>query len=726
VCLVLEYDRNEAGRRHRILKSVQAELIDSSSCIKIDLVGNVKYPSLEREIRARGMSLSRLHARILHDVTRRGRQRYPRLLSTSTWTRSSSTSTSTGRRRCASRIHACTGSSGFAAAAGFLLLASAGATGRIDTESSDDDGGANSNNRCPAALCAFDRTISRLEGVQQRPAQTQQQTQSKRQTQSKPQTQTKPQSQSSPSTTFNINDEYELSGEVLGVGGYGKVYRARRRSDGVPVALKEIFITDGTNVNEFEQEIAALTTLSQHGGHRNVCKLYGVHRAGDVNYVALEIIDGGELLEHLVLSGPYSERTAARYVRELAEAVAYMHGANIVHADLKCENCMLSSWEDSDARLVVVDFGCAVSTDCQGLGDGVEDFHGTAAYCAPERLRDDVALPTPESDMFAIGVIVYILLTGTHPLDKRGELSDVQFEALIKSIGADESGEKLLNDLAFDHRVDGLSESSKGLMKSLMHPDPTKRMNAMQLVNHPWVQGLEASWHEMAGSDEKLRVFWQKSFRAALLRKYATSPSPDAEQRALSDANIRHIFNLIDLDANGVLDPHELRVALRQLGIEDSSCSLMIASADLDRTGGVTFEEFKQIMRKSFEKGEGVTISSRKLFKTVIMTAISGEGGVDDPSTSDKRLRRVFDVIDTDGNGVLSYEELEAFLRRFGVPQDEMKTIIFDIDLDRSGQVSWVEFLTVCRKVGEDETTCEYARNFHFLVERRPSKSSVL
>lgn len=634
------------------------------------------------------MSLSRLlHIR---NVTRRGQQRYPRLLSTRPCT---------GRRRSASRI--CTGSSGFAAAAGFLLLASAGTTTSSSTSTKSSDG---ANNRCPAA-CAFARTTSRLEGVQQRPTQ---------------QTQSKPQPQSSPSK-FNINDEYELSGEILGVGGYGKVYRARRRSDGMPVALKEIRV--GTNVDEFEQEIAALTTLSQHGGQQNVCKLYGVHFAGDVAYVALEIIDGGELLEHLILSGPYSERTAAKYVRELAEAVAYMHGANIVHADLKCENCMLSSWEDDDARLVVVDFGCAVSTDRKGLGDGIEDFRGTAAYCAPERLRDDVALPTLESDMFAIGVIVYILLTGTHPFDERGELSDVQFEALIKSIGADESGEKLLNDLAFDHRVDGLSESSKGLMKSLMHPDPTKRMNATQLVKHPWVQGLEASWHEMEGSDEKLRVFWQKSFRAALLRMYATTASPDGEQKALSDANIRHIFNLIDLDANGVLDPYELRVALRQLGIEDSSCSLMIASADLDRTGGVTFEEFKQIMRKSFEKGEGVAISSRKLFKTVIMTAMSGGRGDDDPSTSDKRFRRMFDVIDTDGNGVLSYEELEAFLRRFGVPQGEMKTIITDIDLDRSGKVSWDEFLTVCRKVGEDEATaCNYSR----LVERRTRNAFLL
>lgn len=68
-------------------------------------------------------------------------------------------------------------------------------------------------------------------------------------------------------------------------------------------------------------------------------------------YLVLELVSGGELFEHLIKSGAYSEQTAATLLRDLAGALSFLHARNIIHADLKPENLMLSSWNDADARV---------------------------------------------------------------------------------------------------------------------------------------------------------------------------------------------------------------------------------------------------------------------------------------------------------------------------------------------------------------------------------------
>ena len=378
---------------------------------------------------------------------------------------------------------------------------------------------------------------------------------------------------------FDIKDQYEWTGEILGEGAFGTVYKATRKADGMLVAIKEIERSDDADQSEFEREIAALTELSKDGGHPNICRLYACHRTEDINYVVMEIIGGGEILEHLIQGGPYSEITASKYFRELAEGINSIHAHNIIHADLKCENLMLSSWDDSNAVLKVVDFGTSVA--CEGLGDDVADFKGTAAYCSPERLQDDTGCPSKADDMWAVGAILFILLTGSHPFDPQGTMSDEDIEEVVLSISPDEAGVTRFHDVVLDQRVERLSDSSKELIQQLMHPDPTKRMTSGALLGNPWVQGLTASWSVLEDSDKKLKMYWQNNLRAVIFQRFAKKDA-EGKQVGLSDANLRQIFNTIDLDGSDTLSAQELRTALRQLGISDEQCSMMIASADLD------------------------------------------------------------------------------------------------------------------------------------------------
>ena len=119
-------------------------------------------------------------------------------------------------------------------------------------------------------------------------------------------------------------------GQVLGEGGFGQVYRATRRSNGREVALKRI-PKDWTRSVEFQREVNALWTLNDAaGGHPNICHMYDVFEDNEDYWLSMELIEGGEVFEHLISHGAYSEIVAATFLRQFAEALAFMHSAGVV------------------------------------------------------------------------------------------------------------------------------------------------------------------------------------------------------------------------------------------------------------------------------------------------------------------------------------------------------------------------------------------------------------
>ena len=334
----------------------------------------------------------------------------------------------------------------------------------------------------------------------------------------------------------------------------------------------------------------------------------------------------------------------------------------------------MDSWEDSKAQLKVVDFGSTVSTE--DTVSGVE-ITGTVAYWPPEMFERENRKVTPGVDVFATGVILYILLTGTHPFDPQGDATDEEIAEIIQHI----KDSKDLERKVFDYRTEELSESCVDLLKGLMNPNPKLRMTSQELLWHPWVQGETASEQVIAGSHRKLALFWQKRFRAAILKKYAVAT---VGKGSLSDENLRHIFTSLDLDGSGDISPSELKLALSEL-LGDKNMVDVFKSLDVDNSGSIDYDEFSTIMRKQFQDGDGVRIHQTRRFRAAILKRFE--------QATKKTLREIFDEIDIDGDGMLSIEELQAALRVLGIDENEISEWVDCIDVDLNGGVDFEEFL---------------------------------
>ncbi|MGW4944232.1 serine/threonine-protein kinase [Actinoplanes sp. NPDC004185] len=206
-----------------------------------------------------------------------------------------------------------------------------------------------------------------------------------------------------------LGGRYALLDEI-GVGGMAVVWRARDEVLGRPVAVK---LLAGKHAGEpdardrIRAEARAAAALS----HPNIAQVYDYGEAREngasMPYVVMELVRGGTLQDRMD-AGPMSPRFAMRVAAEVAAALAAAHADGLVHRDIKPANVMLT---ETGAK--VVDFGIAAAINPAGTGDEEFEVLGTPAYLAPERLIGDGV--EPASDVYALGVLLYRMLSGHSP-----------------------------------------------------------------------------------------------------------------------------------------------------------------------------------------------------------------------------------------------------------------------------------------------------------------------
>ncbi|XP_058280263.1 death-associated protein kinase 2-like isoform X6 [Hirundo rustica] len=209
----------------------------------------------------------------------------------------------------------------------------------------------------------------------------------------------------------DVEDTYELL-EKLGSGHFGVVRLCRERSTGAFYAAKFVKLRRrwggglGLERAQVEREVAILRRLR----HPNIMQLHELFTSRAEVVLVLELISGGELFDFIAEKEMLSEEEAIEFLGQILCGVEYMHARLIAHFDLKPENIMLQEKDVPKPRIKIIDFGLA-----QQLEDGItfRSLCGTPQYIAPEVVNYEPL--SPATDMWSIGVITYILLSGLSP-----------------------------------------------------------------------------------------------------------------------------------------------------------------------------------------------------------------------------------------------------------------------------------------------------------------------
>jgi eukaryotic-like serine/threonine-protein kinase len=208
-------------------------------------------------------------------------------------------------------------------------------------------------------------------------------------------------------------DEYQLE-DLVASSGMASIFRARDTRNGRAAAIKvphpEAEL-DPIFHERFRREIEIGARL-QHPGIRQIFPADDRSRL----YMAMEWLDGRLLREVLATEGPFSIQRAVSIAAEILGALEYMHGSGVVHRDLKPENIMLEAPQqgDDDGRIKIIDFGIAAVAGARRLTFGkLSQVMGSPDYISPERVKNKRG--DARSDLYAVGVILYEMLTGETP-----------------------------------------------------------------------------------------------------------------------------------------------------------------------------------------------------------------------------------------------------------------------------------------------------------------------
>ncbi|KAM3588595.1 spindle assembly checkpoint kinase [Umbelopsis sp. WA50703] len=256
-------------------------------------------------------------------------------------------------------------------------------------------------------------------------------------------------------------DDFEI-GRALGKGKFGHVYLAREKRSGYIVALKVLYKTELAHSN-IERQLRREVEIQGNLRHPNILRLYGYFHDETRVFLILEFAAKGELYKQLQKYGKFPERIAAKYILQMANALAYLHRKHVIHRDIKPENLMLGL----RGELKIGDFGWSVHT--AGNSTRRQTLCGTLDYLAPEMV--EAKDHSDKIDIWSLGVLMYEFLCGNPPFeDMAGYRATYLRIARV--------------DLKIPTHV---SADAADLIRKLLKYNPDDRLSLEQVQQHPWI-----------------------------------------------------------------------------------------------------------------------------------------------------------------------------------------------------------------------------------------------
>ncbi|CAA7054317.1 unnamed protein product [Microthlaspi erraticum] len=453
--------------------------------------------------------------------------------------------------------------------------------------------------------------------------------------------------------------KFYILGEKLGKGQFGITHKCEEKSTGKTYACKSILkkeLKSQEDENSIKREIRIMKHLA---GQPNIVEFKCAYEDEDSIHLVMEYCGGGELYDKIEAlfkdQSSYSEKDAVGIIRPIVNVVKVCHFMGVMHCDLKPENFLLSS-NDESAMLKAIDFGCSVFIE---EGEVLRETVGSAYYVAPEVLMNSYG---KEADIWSAGIILYILLSGKPPF-----VTDTEEEMFHE-----------IQNAEIDFQTSPwprISRSAKDIVKKMLDRNPKTRISAAQVLGHPWIKDGEASDKPIDGVVlSRLKEFREmNSFKKVALKFIAKSLSEEEIK------GLKTMFTNIDTDKNGTITHEELKTGLTKLGskLSETEVKQLIEAADVDGNGTIDLDEFIS-----------ATMHRYKLDR-------------------DEHVYKAFQHFDKDNNGHITREELEIALKEYGVEDEgSIKQIISEVDTNNDGSINYEEFATMMRN-GSSEPQVE-------------------
>ena len=463
---------------------------------------------------------------------------------------------------------------------------------------------------------------------------------------------------------FDAEHDYKKL-QILGEGSYSIVYEAQNRITDILRAMKIVKKNQNNNSPEIEKEIFNEINILRTLDHPNIVKIFEFYSNQETYNIIMEYCKGGKLYTELRNYGPFNEEYTAYVMHQIFSAINYCHKMNIIHRDLKPENILIVSKNKNNnyPNIKIGDFGMSKMVEKQTLQN---KFVGSIYYVAPEVINKKY---NEKCDIWSCGVIMYILLCKKPPFG--GEYED-EIIANIKK------GQYDIKSPPFDK----LSPNCLDLLKKLLTIDINKRINAQEALNHPWFK--EQKSKELfnlilnEGVVQKLLDNLKKYKRISIIQETALAYLVHNFPQMKDVINACKLFNQIDINQDGKINEQELYEGLKtRIKSEtlEKDVKDIFKKLDMDDSGYIEYEEFvRASVSKEKFMGENV-------------------------------LKFAFRFFDKDNSGKIDFEEIEKVFRNSVTDKkridESLNKIIFEIDQNRDGKLSFNEFSMVMKKMLE-------------------------
>lgn len=255
-----------------------------------------------------------------------------------------------------------------------------------------------------------------------------------------------------------MTDKYEFI-RLIGKGRQGQVYEGKRNSDGAMVAIKQILKSDIKNLDDFKMRVKMQMRMK----HYNILQIYELCEELNYYYIVYELCQSGEILECLADQDEYTEFEARCIIRSVLEPLMFLHLNFKPHMNIKPSNILIDTYNNLSS-VKLSDFG---SLDY--IYDGLDHRYESVDCYPPEIFLKKHSIGAPV-DMWSVGVVTYILLSGESPFETFDDLVKGRFEFRSQSWF-------------------NVSKEAKDFIKKLIVVSPFERMTAEEAYDHPFITG---------------------------------------------------------------------------------------------------------------------------------------------------------------------------------------------------------------------------------------------